>query len=111
MEVGESSQEVRLIFYSEKAAEDLASIHTYTSQAWGEDQAERTLDLIEAEVLRLAEGRATGQQLEDFPSLHRWMARWPGAHYSHWIIYQSKPKTLTVVRILHSSMNLPDHVG
>ena len=110
MENGGSSKEIRLVFYSDEAAQDVASIHTYTSQTWGEDQAERYLDFIESEIYRLVVGECDGQELEDFPKLKRWLVRWPGAYYSHWVIYQFKPSHLAVVRILHTSMNLPDHL-
>jgi toxin ParE1/3/4 len=110
MEDSGSTKEVRLVFYSDEAGQDLASIHTYTAQAWGEDQAESYLDLIESEVERVAQGEAKGQALEGFPRLFRRLVRWPGAYYSHWIIYQEGASSLVVVRVLHTAMNLPDHI-
>ena len=110
METGSDSKEKRLVFYSDDAAHDAASIHTYTVQTWGEDQAELYLNLIDSELERLARGDCEGQELDDFPGLRRWLVRWPGAYYSHWVIYRASADQLVVVRILHTSMNLPDHI-
>lgn len=85
-----------------RAEADLHSIGAYTLQTWGEDQAIRYLDDLEACCRMLAENPMLGRACDEVrPGLRRM------ACGRHIIFYREDNKGILVSRVLHLSM-LPE---
>jgi len=88
-----------LFRFSKLAAEDLLGIAAYTVRTWGEEQATRYLDEIEACCNRLASGPAPGRRCDD---IRQGLYRWELA--KHVIFFRRVPEGILVSRILHQRM-------
>jgi toxin ParE1/3/4 len=88
--------------FSRLAEADLLSIGVYTLRTWGDAQAVRYLDELEACCRQLADNPASGRSCDDIrPGLYR---REQGKHV---IFFRREPKGILVSRILHERM-LPE---
>jgi toxin ParE1/3/4 len=88
--------------FSRRAEADLLSIGAYTVRTWGEDQAIRYIDDLEACCQMLADNPALGRVCDDIrPGLRR-MER--GRHV---VFYREDAGGILVSRILHQRM-LPE---
>lgn len=88
-----------LIQYSIGAEGDVALIADYTRNRWGEDQALRYLDDLEACCEKLAAYPELGRACDDVrPGLRRM------EHGKHVIFYRQQSEGILVTRILHQSM-------
>ena len=97
----------RIVALSPEAILDYAENHDHTARVWGWVQADRYSDMLDSEMEALARGESRGRPVEDDPTLLALFVKWHRAKYGHWIIYQSVPEGIYVLRILHSSMDLP----
>jgi len=87
------------------AEDDLIDLWIYGCQKWGINQADRYLDSIENKLGSLCE----------FPEKHslRKMFKPPVRicpHISHIIIYTIEKDSILVVRVLHKSMEVINHL-
>ena len=90
-----------LLRFSRSAEADLLSIGDYTLRTWGEDQAFRYLDALEASCQMLAENPALGRACDNIrPGLRRM------EHGRHVLFYRQVGGIL-ISRILHQRM-LPE---
>jgi toxin ParE1/3/4 len=88
--------------FSRLALSDLLSIGSYTLRTWGEAQAFRYLDELEACCQQLADNPASGRSCDDVSSgLYR---REQGKHV---IFFRRESGGILVSRILHERM-LPE---
>jgi toxin ParE1/3/4 len=93
--------------FSRRAERDLLEIGAYTLRTWGEEQAARYIDDLEACCKMLARTPALGRSCADIhihPGLRR-MER--GRHV---IFYRQEAKDIVVSRILHRRMLPKRHV-
>ena len=88
--------------YAEKAESDIFNIIEFTVQRWGKIQAHTHIDDIQQLVKSLAEHPGLGKICND---LHDELMAFPCK--SHVIYYLKEPHSITIVRVLHNSMN-PD---
>ncbi len=89
---------------SRLAAVDLEEIAEYTIERFGIEQSRRYRDGLKTCFVQLADNPALGRRAEQ---LIRGLRRFE--HQSHVVFYISKPENLLIVRVLHSSMDVPRH--
>lgn len=90
---------------TEAALEDLRSIRTYTLATWGEEQEELYLGRIWNRI----------QTLREDPLRYRLRNElFPGCRIvsegRHIILFHSEDENITIVRVLHSAMDLKLHL-
>jgi len=89
---------------SRLAAADLEEIAEYTIERFGINQARRYRDGLKTCFDQLEENPTLGREAEQLArGLHRF------EHQSHVVFYKNKPENLLIVRVLHSSMDVPRH--
>ena len=87
---------------SRRAEVDLLGIGDYTLRTWGEVQAARYMNELEACCQMLAENPRIGRRCEYIrPGLRRM------EHDKHVVFYREKPEGVFISRILHQRM-LPE---
>ena len=91
--------------YSKKSQEDLENITDYTAQMWGTNQAKVYLKDIRDKIHQIANGDAIVQVLH-IPRPGMLKVRLN----RHLIIFQSTDDTERIIRILHESMDIPQHL-
>ena len=85
---------------SHQAEDDLIDIWESTYRTWGEAQAERYLDDIEAAMVNLARNPNIGKAREAIrPGYRSWQVK------RHVIFYRTIDETLFIVRVLHDRMD------
>jgi toxin ParE1/3/4 len=87
---------------SRLASADLEEIAEYTIERFGIEQARRYRDGLKSCFDQLANNPALGRRVE---KLTRGLQRFE--HQSHVIFYISEPEKIFIIRVLHSSMDLP----
>ena len=91
--------------YSKKFLEDLENITVYTAQMWGANQAKVYLKDIRDKIHQIANGDAIVQVLHiPRPGLLKVRVN------RHLIIFESTNATVRIIRILHESIDLPQHL-
>ena len=91
-----------LFRFSRRAEADLLAIGAYTLRTWGEDQADRYIDGLEACCQMLAGNPALGRACDDIrPGLRRM------EHGRHVVLCRQAAGGILVSRILHQRM-LPE---
>ena len=91
--------------YSKKFLEDLENITVYTAQLWGANQAKVYLKDIRDKVHQIANDDAIVQVLHiPRPGLLKVRVN------RHLIIFESTNATVRIIRILHESIDLPQHL-
>jgi toxin ParE1/3/4 len=89
---------------SRLAAADLQEIAEYTIERFGIMQARRYRDSLKTCFVQLASKPALGRRVEQLMNgLQRF------EHQSHVVFYISEPENILIVRVLHSSMDVPRH--
>jgi len=89
---------------SRLAVADLAEIAEYTIERFGLEQSRRYRDGLKTCFVQLTNNPALGRSAEQLvPGLQRF------EHQSHVVFYISEPGNLLIVRVLHSSMDVPGH--
>jgi len=90
---------------SRQASADLEEIAEYTIERFGIEQARRYRDGLKTCFNQLANNPALGRRAEQLiRGLHRF------EHQSHVVFYISEAENLFIVRVLHSSMDVPRHL-
>ena len=83
------------------AEQDLINIWLYTCHKWGAAQAEQYLDDLENAMALLAEQPSLCREREEFMPpvrIHN--------HAHHLIVYQAFEDGISVIRVLHESMDV-----
>ena len=89
---------------SRSAAADLQEIAEYTIERFGIMQARRYRESLKNCFVQLANNPALGRRVEQLMSgLQRF------EHQSHVVFYIDEPENILIVRVLHSSMDVPRH--
>lgn len=91
--------------YSRAAERDLAAIHAYTIERWGEAQADRYLADLESACSRIADGSAIVARLS-FRTDEMFRTR----QGRHLIIFREQGDGVLIVRVLHERMDIDRHV-
>ena len=89
---------------SRLAAADLQEIAEYTIERFGIMQARRYRDSLKTCFVQLANNPTLGRRAEQ---LMHGLQRFE--HQSHVVFYISEPENILIVRVLHSSMDVPRH--
>lgn len=87
------------------AEEDLINIWMYGCEIWGAGQADTYADSIENTLNALIHSPKKHRLRKNF---HPPIRICP--HISHIIIYVLKEKSITVIRVLHKSMDVKQHI-
>ena len=90
--------------FTERAESDLASIIDHTLETWGAGQAVKYIDGLEGLAASLAQTPDLGKARED---LHKGLFVFP--YERHLLFYRKERHGITIVRILHDSMDTPRH--
>ena len=89
---------------SKLASADLEEIAEFTIERFGIEQARRYRDSLKTCFDQLADNPALGRSVEQLmQGLHRF------EHQSHVVFYMSEPENIFIIRVLHSSMDVPRH--
>ena len=91
--------------FSARAESDLESIIDFTIEHWDAHQAAKYLDGLEELTGDLAKTPALGKSRDE---LHKGLRVFP--YESHLLFYIKARHGITVVRILHESMDAPRHL-
>ena len=91
--------------YSKESLKDLENITDYTAQMWGANQAKVYLKDIRDKVHQIANGEAIVQVLH---ILRPGMLK--GRVNRHIVVFESTDATVRIIRILHDSMDIPQHL-
>jgi toxin ParE1/3/4 len=88
-----------------KAISDLDSIWNYTVETWGEDQAERYLQMLNTSFNTIAKdperGRPCDEIREDYLKIRAGR---------HTIFFRNELFGIDIIRILHQSMDVDRHL-
>lgn len=91
---------------SKLAAESLDAIEQYTSERWGDEQAERYIEALFVAFERLADNPMLGRRRSDIPPTLQIYG--VGAHL---IAYRSNElESVEIVAILHPSMDVAKRI-
>ena len=96
---------MKVVQYSKKSLDDLEDIIDYTAQMWGAKQAKVYLKDIRDKVHQIANGDAIVQVLQ-IPRSGILKVR----VNRHIVIFESTNSTVKIIRILHESMDIPQHL-
>ena len=88
--------------YTAKARSELLDIVRYTVDTWGQSQATKYVDGLEILAQQLAETPTLGKTRDDLSSKRRVLS-FP--YEKHILYYATTPKGISILRILHESMN------
>lgn len=108
-----SRSSLRLIRFTDEARLDVARIDNATFQRWGEAQAERYIAYLSEIFAYLAREPSLGEPLRDWPGYRVYTAKYRKRRnaYGHRIFYREIEDGIRIIRILHTAMNWPDHLG
>lgn len=96
---------MKKLIFSPKATSDIDRIYDYTADNWGVDQAEDYTFAIRDCCQSLAKDTKRGRLLDSVKAGYLALSC-----QSHFIIYKSDARVVTVIRILHRRMNLAAHL-
>lgn len=97
---------MRSVRYSRRANADLEDITDYTAHTWGAEQAKTYIRAIRAKIHEIANGDAITQSLDVMnPNLFKARVN------RHLIIYEETAEMVSILRILHESMDIPRHIS
>ena len=91
--------------FTQNAEYDLEEIIDYTVQQWNEQQALRYLDGLETQGQRLADNPDIGAKRD---SIAEGLLSFP--YESHILYYFKMPHGITILRVLHQSMDPVRHL-
>ena len=93
------------IVFREAALSDLEEIWLYTLDTWSVEQADRYHDLVIKEIEFLTKKPKSGKNMATLrPGYFSSKVK------SHFIFYKYNETELEIVRILHESMDIPNHL-
>ena len=98
---------IRIVLYSSLARKDIEGIFEYTLNNWGEEQADRYIQGILDLLIQVADGEMDSRLLATKKGRRFVRFKWPSSRYSHRIIFQDLPDSITVLRIIHSAQKMP----
>jgi toxin ParE1/3/4 len=90
---------------SPRARADLDAIWNYTTQHWGQDQAEAYLLSLGETMKLLANQPGLGWKIDD---IRKGYLKFPAG--SHIFIFRVQPTAVEIARILHKSMDVDGHL-
>lgn len=90
--------------FTEKAEGDLEAIIDYTLESWGAIQAVKYIEGLEQLAASLAQTPDLGRSCE---GLYKGLIVFP--YERHLLFYRKERHGITIVRILHDSMDTPRH--
>jgi toxin ParE1/3/4 len=90
--------------FTQEANDDLQGIIDYTIEHWGKAQAHKYIDGFEELAARLAENPALGANRNQ---LIDGLISFP--YVSHILYYVSQDHGITIIRVLHKSMDAKRH--
>lgn len=96
-----------MIEYGRFARYDLEDIASWTSQNYGDEQADRYIALLHETIQSISVGQYASRPLADSDLIRVSFVRWPKATYGHNVFYERTEDGIYVYRILHSSIDLP----
>ena len=91
---------------SEAAQEDLREIQRYTQETWGTTQTKTYLLELMTTFTKLARRPKIGRLRDD---LRLDLRSHPVGH--HLVFYRPAQNDIEIVRVLHSNMDVPQHIG
>lgn len=97
---------VRGYLLSPLAERDLEDIWLYTCETWSRDQADRYHSLLIEGIRGIASGDKIGRDASDVRESYRKFS--VGRHV---LFYRETEGNVSVIRILHESMDIPAHLG
>jgi toxin ParE1/3/4 len=88
------------------AFDDLKAIGLYTQTTWGQEQRNRYLSQLDQAFHWLAQHPQRGRSCDDIRTGYR-------KHHvgRHLIFYRTAQGFIEIVRILHASMDIEEHLG
>ena len=105
-----SAKPKRLVQFGSLAAQDFSDNYDHTAFHWGIDQAESYSKLLLEAADRAAEFPESGKMVENHPEFRAIYVKWSKAKYGHFLIYRITPDGIYLLRILHSAMNVAEHL-
>jgi toxin ParE1/3/4 len=95
---------LKMVFH-EEALTDLEEIWLYTFETWSLEQADRYYGLLINEIEFLAKKPTAGKSINSIrEGYHSTKVK------SHIIFYRFSSAELNIIRILHESMDIPNHL-
>jgi len=94
-----------------KAEFDLDEIWRYTADEHGLDQAELYLAFLLLEMNQLISEPTKGKVVPEFPQLRCLQMKWRPKGHGHLAFYETLNDAIRVVRVLHTAMDLPEHLA
>jgi toxin ParE1/3/4 len=92
--------------FTPAAQSDLEGIWNYTVETWASGQAERYLRDIEAVCDGLCDGSVVSRSAEDIRAGYRKVLAG-----SHVVFFRTAPdRSITIIRVLHQRMDLPNQL-
>lgn len=95
---------MRIYKFTDKAEGDLAAIIDHTLATWCAAQAVKYIDGLEELAANLAQSPDLGKSRAE---IHKGLSAFP--YGSHLLLYRKERHGITIVRILHNSMDTPRH--
>ena len=92
-------------YFTSKAEVDLSDIFSYSVQKWGLAQALKYDNEIENAIIEIAKNPKSDQQEYAAP-----IGYCKKMINKHFIIYKITNHSLTIIRILHQSRDIPPHL-
>ncbi len=96
---------MRALVISERAEADLRAIWLYSFDNWGEAQADRYLDELDAGMRKCGVEPEGGKQQEAVRSGY-----WSSLVRKHVVFYTFTDQEVRIQRVLHGSMDPPRHI-
>lgn len=97
---------MKRLAFTEIARADLAAIRRYSLRTWGPHQTSRYLDALRDTMKGLAQGSVVSRPRSDLrPAI---MMATSGRHS---IFFEANESLITVIRVLHDSMDYQRHLG
>jgi toxin ParE1/3/4 len=96
---------MRTIHIHGSAESDLVDIWRYSSEQWGELQADKYLDELDTGIRKLADNPEIGMKRDYVRAGYRVLFV-----RSHAVYYTVMPATVHIIRILHGSMDPDRHL-
>lgn len=95
----------RTLVHDRAAEHDLIEIWVYTHRTWGEAQAEKYLDALEAGVIKIAHDPRSGRARDAIREGY-----WSQAVEHHVVFYTFDDREVRIRRVLHESMDFEIHL-
>lgn len=93
------------IWFSPAAKNDIDRIWEYTAQNWGEAQAVRYIRDIQTVCEGLTTGETVSRSIDSIRAGYR-----KSACGSHMVYYKHNDERISIIRILHQSMDVERHI-